>query len=316
MQLQQLRYLVQAAESGSFREAAQKLYVSQSSISVAIKDLEEETGVHVFERTSRGIALTNEGAELLDYARAVIEQADLLEARYARANRHEVTRLDISSQHYSLVVDAFGDFASCHDEAPCEFALHETHTSEIIRDVQELRSDLGIIYLSKHNDRVVKRALDAADLAFTSLYVSQPHVIVHRSHPLANRKSVGIDELAPYYRFEQEQGSEGSSYYAEEPLVAGKHTRRITVTDNGTLSSLLESTDGFALGTGAFIDEGRFTSIPLETDEFMNVGFIIRRDAQLKPLAEEFLALLAGRILAFDGPIEISSVVYELADVT
>lgn len=313
VQLQQLRYLLAAAESGSFREAAHRLYVSQSSVSVAVKDLEDETGVSIFERTSRGITLTNEGAELLDYARAVIEQASLLENRYARANRRDVPRLAVSSQHYSLVVDAFGDFARLHERGASSFSLRETHVSDIMRDVQELRSDLGIIYLSNHNDRVMGRALAEADLAFTSLYVARPHIIVHCDHPLAGKDSLTPADLKPYYRFEQAQGADGSSYFAEEPVLYEQHERRIEVTDNGTLSSLLANTNGFAIGTGAFIDEGRFSSIPLETDEIMNVGFITRKDARTSPLADEFLKLLASRILAFEGPIEISPVAYELA---
>lgn len=309
MQLQQLRYLIAAAESGSFRAAGQRMYVSQSSISVAIKDLEQETGVTVFTRTSHGITLTVEGTELIDYARAVIEQADLMEERYLRTGRAERVRLRVSSQHYSLVVAAFGDFAAAHDDSRCEFALHESYTNEIIRDVQEGRSDLGVIYLSNYNDRVIKRALDAAGLAFTSLFVATPHAIVGRGHPLAAHEAIELVELEPFYRFEQEQGMEGSSYYAEEPLAALPHGRIISVSDNGTLCTLIAQTDGYAIGTGAFAEDARFVSVPLVTDEIMNVGFIRRADAAPTAESDEFLQFLARRILAFEGPIEPSSFV-------
>lgn len=304
MQIQQLRYLIAAAEEGSFRAAASKLFVAQSSVSVAVRDVEQETGVEVFRRTPRGTTLTPEGAELVDYARSVIEQLELMERRYARDNRGPRTRFAVSAQHYSLVVDAFGDFAAAHDDERCEFTLRESYTNEVIRDVSERRSDLGVIYLSSYNDRVVGRALAAAGLGFTSLYTARPHVIVRAGHPLAGRASVRVDELAGFYRLEQEQGLESSSYFAEEPLASVPHERKLLVSDNGTLSTLLERTDGYALGTGAFPNgDGRFAIVEIETDEVMNVGCIRASDAARSELADEFLALLAARILAFDGPI-------------
>jgi len=311
MQLQQLRYLIAAAEYGSFRAASQKLYVSQSSLSVAIKDLEQETGVSVFNRTSRGISLTTEGIELLGYARRIIEQANLMEARYARGNASSV-RFSVSSQHYSLVVDAFADFVNERTDEACEFTLHETYTNEIIRNVQDSHSELGIIYLSNYNDRVMTRALNAAELSFTSLFVAQPHMVVRSGHPLAGRTSVQLDELDEFYRFEQEQGIESSSYYSEEPLSALAHSRKIVVSDNGSLASLIASTDGYALSTGVLpAADDALLAVPLDTDEFMNVGIIRRKDTQESACAHRFLALLSRHILGSDAPIEPSSLVYD-----
>lgn len=299
MQIQQLRYLIAVAEEGSFRAAANKLYVSQSSVSVAIKDLEQETGVEVFRRTSRGTTLTAEGAELLDYARSIIEQVDLMEARYARSARGMQVRFAVSSQHYSLVVDAFADFAASHADPHCEFMLRESYTNQIIRDVQERRSELGVIYLSNYNDRVIRRALDAAELEFSPLYTAQPHVIVRQGHPLASKRQVAIEDLAGYYRIVQDQGLESSSYFAEEPLSAVPSERRIVVTDNATLCSMLANADGYALGTGAFIGEdNQFASIPIATDETMNVGYIHPAEVPLGTYAREFLELLEQRIAA------------------
>lgn len=312
MQLQQLKYLIAAAEHGSFRSAAQALYISQSSVSVAIKDLEQELGVAVFERTSRGISLTPEGAEVTERARAIVEQLDAIESLYARerVEADPATRLAVSSQHYSLVVDAFGDFVAAHTGEPSVFALRESYTNEIIRDVQEGRSDLGVVYLSNYNDRAVRRALAAADLAFTSLYVARPHVVVRADHPLAASALVALEELERYPRFEQDRGLEGSSYFAEEPLASIPSARRMVVSDNGTLSTLLGRTDGYVLGTGAFPDEGRrFAAVPIDTDEVMNIGFIRQAGVDPSPLAREFLGLLSQRILAFEGPIEPSSFV-------
>lgn len=313
MQLQQLRYLIAAADEGSFRSASAKLYVSQSSVSVAVRDLERETGVTVFERTPRGTSLTVEGEELVKYARNVVEQADLMERRYARGRTRSRARFSVSSQHYSLVVDAFGDFAAARSESPCELTLRESGTADIVRDVSGLRSDLGVMHLSSHNERVVTRILDDAGLSFTSLYVATPHAVMWSGYPLVRKKSVTLADLAPYYRIEQEAGPESSDFLSEDPLSSIPHDRRIVVRDNGTLSTLLGRCDAYALGTGAFRDEGDIVAVPLETDEFMNVGYIRRDDVPLGALAQEFLTLLARRILAFTGPIETSSAAYELA---
>lgn len=82
MTLQQLRFLIAVAESGSINAAAQRLYTAQSNISNAVKSLEQELHLEIFTRSSRGVTLTNDGTELLGYARQVVEQADMLEARY------------------------------------------------------------------------------------------------------------------------------------------------------------------------------------------------------------------------------------------
>lgn len=314
MQIQQLRYLIAVAEEGSFRGAATKLYVSQSSVSVAVKDLERETGVTVFERTARGTTLTSEGVEFVNYARDVVERVDLMERRYSRQDDLQWARLAVSSQHYSLVVEAFGDFVAARDDEACEFSLRESYTDVIIRDVQEMRSDLGIIYLSNYNDRVIGRMLDEAGVEFTSLFEAVPHALVNRRHPLASKERVRTDDLAPFYRFEQERGIEGSTFFAEEPLAAVPCRKRIVIGDNGTLSTLLGRCDGYALGTGAFRPEGDVVSIPIDSDEVMNVGYICRKDVKSSPLATEFLKLLSKRIVAFEGSIKPSSIAQTLSE--
>ena len=201
---------------------------------------------------------------------------------------------------------------AAHADEPCALALRESYTNEIIRDVQEGRSDLGVVYLSNYNDRAMRRALAAASLSFTPLYVARPHVIVGADHPLAGKPEVSLEELAGYPRFEQDRGLEGSSYFAEEPLAATPSSGKIVVSDNGTLSTLLARVDGYALGTGAFPDEGsRFVAVPINTDEVMNIGFIRLDNALPNPHADEFLGLLSQKVLAFDGPVEPSSFAVE-----
>lgn len=316
MQLQQLRYAIAAAEAKSFREAAQKLFVSQSALSVAIKDLEQETGVKVFNRTSHGTTLTNDGVELIEYARRVVEQANLMEQRYFGGAKRAVqpTRFSVSSQHYSMVVQAFDDFIKTYRIEPrSHFALHETYANQIIRDVSEGRAELGFMYISNYNDRVIMHALDQAELNFRSLFVSQPCVYVRASHSLAKKDRIKMSDLDPFYRVQHEQGMEGSTYFAEEPLASVPHARNVCVSDNETLLYLLHHEDAYTLATGVYMGGDDIVSIPLEDGEYMNVGVVFRADRTESTLARDFMTLLGRRVVAQNDQVEVGSYAYECA---
>ena len=300
MRLQQLRYIIAIAESGSINAAAHSLFVSQSSLSVTVHDLERELGVQIFERSSRGISLTSDGMEFLGYARQVVEQADLLESRYATGGTPH-RRLSVSSQHYAFAVQAFIDFVAEHDVPGCQFTLRETRTANIIDDVRSFRGDLGILYLSTSTERALRRRLDESGLVFTSLFKAKPHVFVREGHPLATRKVVRVRELANFPRYTFEQGSESSLYLSEEPLSTLAHDRQIVASDRATMTSLLKGYDGFLISTGVRSDEmyAGIASIPLETDEIMNVGYVVHGERRLSELAEAYIEKLTERIVGF-----------------
>ena len=313
MQIQQLRYLLATAGCSSLRAAAQKLFISQSTLSIAIKDLEKETGTVIFERNSKGIYLTDEGAELLGYARQIVDQVDLMTSRYARDRGKEV-RFAVSSQHYSLVVEAFGRLVSAFDGERCNFFLNETSTDVIISDVRELRSEIGVLYLSRYNDRVMKRALEASDLEFRLLYTAHPHVFVRAGNPLAEKSSVAVDDLSDMVRYEHEQGASSSAYFSEEPLSGIPCKRRVRFSDNGSLVRLLSSSDGYTVATGVYPNEQGLVSVPVATAEYMQVGYIARKGAKPTPLCKAFLSELAEGISACTDMIEPSRIAVALAN--
>ena len=156
--LQQLRYLIAVAEYGSINAAARELFATQSNLSTAIKDLEQELGVTIFTRSNRGVALTNDGTELLGYARQVIEQADMLERRYAEHGSSHV-RLAVSTQHYAFSVQAFVNVAETCTGDEYDLVLRESTTAEIIEDVRSFRSEIGVLYTDDFNRRVLQNAL-------------------------------------------------------------------------------------------------------------------------------------------------------------
>ncbi len=294
MTLQQLRSFIAVAESGSISAAAHALFISQSSLSVAIKDLEQETGVIAFERSNRGITLTREGVELLGFARQVVEQADLMERRYTRVGSSSSQRLAISTQHYAFSVEAFLEFVGESEDDGYDFILRETRTGEIIDDVKDFRSDVGILYLSTFNERVLGAALADAGLRFTSLFQAQPHVFVGEGHPLAGRRTLAVEDLVDYPRYSFEQGSANSFYYSEEPLAELPHKKKIVIGDRGTLSNLLVHHDDYTISTGVLSSEmhAGIAAVPLETEERMNVGYLVHADRQLSVLAQRYLEKL------------------------
>ncbi len=302
MTLQQLRYLIAIAEYGSINAAAQNLYASQSNLSTAIKELEQELGISIFTRSNRGVTLTNDGTELLGYARQVIEQANMLESRYAGKEKPR-QRLAVSTQHYAFSVEAFVNVVEQCDDPDYEFIMRETTTASIIDDVQSFRSEVGILYLDSFNQRVLQKAFDDAGVRFYPLFDAGVHVFVGEKHPLAHKKVIMQEELADWPRYSFEQGTVNSFYYAEEPLSYVEHARNIRISDRGTLSNLLACSDGYTLSTGVLSSEmhSGIASIPLDTDERMTVGYIMHDKRKPSDLLDRYIEELHRIIDASEG---------------
>lgn len=299
MTLQQLRYLIAVAEYGSINKAAASLYASQSNLSTAIKDLERELGITIFTRNNRGVALTNDGAELVSYARQVIEQVSMIEDRYSPAQQ-SYARLAISTQHYSFSLQAFMEVADRFAGDEYDFILRETTTANIISDVGAFRSDAGILYLDDFNERVLMKTFSDAHLTFTPLFSARTHVFVSEKHPLANRKMLRLEDLEPYPRYSFEQGPSASLYYAEEPLSYLPHAKNLRITDRGTLTNLLVNHSGYTLSTGVLSEEmhSGIVSIPLEEEITMTVGYVMHSQRSASPLLLAYLDELKAVIRA------------------
>ena len=108
MTLQQLAYIKMTAECGNITEAAEKLFISQPSLSAAIHNLEKEMGVTIFVRSKKGVVLTREGEELLSYAGMLLEQADIMKEHFG-VGKARMPKFSVSCQHYSFAVNAFVD---------------------------------------------------------------------------------------------------------------------------------------------------------------------------------------------------------------
>ncbi|MBP3894725.1 MAG: LysR family transcriptional regulator [Atopobiaceae bacterium] len=290
MTLQQLRYLIAVSEYGSINAAAHSLYASQSNLSTAIKELERELDVTIFTRSNRGVTLTNDGAELLAYARQVVEQADMMEERYMRG-RSKRRQLAVSTQHYYFSLQAFINVAESCASEQYDFTLRECATGQIVEDVHTFRSDIGVLYLDNFNTSVLRKAFDNADLSFSPLFNASVHVFVGEHHPLAGKASVSLKELEPYPRYSFEQGPASSFYYSEEPFGYLPCDRNIRFTDRGTLTNLLTSFNGYTVSTGVLSSEmhAGIVAIPLQVDESMQVGYVMHKQRRPSDLLLSYI---------------------------
>lgn len=298
MKLQQLRYVVKVAECGSITEASRRLFVSQPSITASIRDLENEMGVHIFERTNKGVIVSEEGETFLGYARQVLDQADLLEGKY-KGTSEQVPHFSVSCQHYSFAVNAFVDVIRELDAARYDFTLREEQTHEIIEDVAHMKSELGILYLSEHNREVIERMLAANELVFEGLFCAAPHVFVCADHPLADHASVTLEDLKDYPFLSYEQGSYNSFYYSEELTSTFERRKNIRVRDRATLFNLAMGLNGYTVCSGVISHELNgpgIISIPLDVDEYMEIGIITRKNTTLTRYGQAYIDAIRQHI--------------------
>ncbi|MZQ86720.1 LysR family transcriptional regulator [Paenibacillus sp. 5J-6] len=292
--LQQLKYVIEVANRRSINEAAKRLFITQPSLSNAIKDLEEEIQISIFERSNKGITLSKEGVEFLSYARQVVEQAELLESRYLNA-KPSPQHFSVSTQHYAFAVNAFVSLVQEFGLDEYEFALRETKTYEIIEDVKTLRSEIGILYLNEFNEKVINKMLKAANLQFNSLFKANPHVFISIKNPLAHQSMVTIEQLQEYPYLSFDQGEYNSFHFSEEILSTISHKKSIRVTDRATLFNLLIGLNGYTISTGvlnADLNGNEIIPVPLDCEETIHVGWISHKNTMLTKLGAAYVEAL------------------------
>lgn len=294
MTLKQLKYVITISKSGSMHTAADELFITQPNLSKAIKDLELEMGITIFNRTNKGVLLTDDGTKFLSYARQVVEQANLLEDIYK--NKESIKRIfAISSQHYGFVVNAFVKLVETLGKDTYEFSLRECKTYDVINDVKDGRSELGVIYFSRFNSEIMKKVISSNGLSYEFLFEAKPHVLLSKNHPLANKERLTLDDLDAYPRLSYDQGLNNSFYYSEEPHALESVSKAIVVSDRATLFNILIGLNGYTISSGMIsssLDGNNIISIPLETDEVMDLVYIYDSDKPMKEITKQYLAIL------------------------
>lgn len=298
MTLQQLKYVIEVVKQGSINEAARRLFISQPSLSNAVRDLEAEIGIVIFDRSNKGISLSKDGIEFLRYASQVVEQAELLESRYMNA-KPSYQHFSVSTQHYAFAVNAFVNLVQEFGHEAYELTLRETKTYEIIEDVRSFRSEIGILYLNEFNEKVMNKMLKDANLQFQSLFVAKPHIFISSRNPLAKQSIVTIEQLQQYPYLSFEQGEYNSFHFSEEILSTLTHKKSIRVSDRATLFNLLIGLNGYTISTGvlsADLNGNEIIPVPLDCQEDIHVGWIAHRNVSLSVLGAAYVESLKRAI--------------------
>lgn len=294
MTLQQLKYIITVADTGTITEAANRLYISQPSLTNAIHELEKEMNIVIFNRTNKGISLSKEGEMFLGYARQVLEQAAILEDKYKSGNGGK-KQFCVSTQHYSFAVNAFVNLIKEYGQDEYDFSLRETQTYEIIEDVARMRSEIGILFLNDFNEKVLMKILKSHDLEFNQLFVAKPHVFISRKHPLAEKNVITNEELELYPYLSFEQGEHNSFYFSEEIFSSSERKKNIRVRDRATLFNLLIGLNGYTVCSGVIdkkLNGKDIIAVPLEDESDMRIGYITHKKGMLSRLGSTYLEAL------------------------
>lgn len=291
MTLTQLKYVITVAEAKSMNEAAKQLFISQPSLSSAIKDLEEEIGIEVFRRSNKGAVITSEGEGFVGYARQVVEQYNLIETKYVEKTNVK-KKFGVSTQHYTFAVNAFVEMVKQFGMDEYEFAIRETKTYEVIEDVKDFKSEIGILYLNDFNRKILNKLFTEYGLEFHPILDCHIYVYMWKGHPLADRKEISLEELEDYPCLSFEQGNNNSFYFAEEVLSTYHYKQLIKANDRATLLNLMVGLNGYTMCSGIICEDlngADYCAIRLKSDEIMTIGYLSRKGVTISSLGQKYI---------------------------
>ena len=291
MTLQQLRYVIEVAKTGSMNVAAKQLFVSQPSLSMAIRELENDVHISIFERTTKGVVITAEGEEFLGYARQIINQVELLEDKYIEAGQIK-KKFGVSAQHYSFAVKAFVEMVKGFDMDKYEFAIREARTHDVLHDVVTGKSEIGILYTNEFNEKVLNKIFKDNQLEFVHLFTCEGYAYLWKNHPLAGKKVIALEELQDYPCLSFEQGDNNSFYFAEEILSTYDFKKTIKSNDRATNLNLMVGLNAFTLCSGIICEElngSDYIAVKLAEEVTMDIGYIKRAHMNMSEIGELYI---------------------------
>lgn len=292
MTILQLKYVIAIASSKSFREAASRLFVSQPALSSTIRELEEELNIQLFERTNKGIRLTDPGKEFLAYAKEAVSQYELIEDRYLDRDLDK-KHFSVSMQHYVFAVHAFINVVKEYDNGKYTFAVHETRTDEVLSNVRSLDSEVGVVAFSQTNEKVMRKLFREYQLEFTPLITRETFVYVWKTHPLASAQALSLEDLKDYPCISFDQSSENDFYLTEEALGDYAFEKLIKTNDRATSAELMAAMNGYSIGTGVMTDsfalKRDFVTIKLKEEDPLTIGYIVRANHKLSEIGQRYI---------------------------
>ena len=292
MNIQQLRYVVAIANRGTFREAAEKMYVSQPSLSISVRDLEKDLGFKIFRRTSSGTFLTRRGMEFYEKAQELVKGFDVFQNQYANPEE-EKDEFSIASQHYDFLPPTITAFSERYPDYK-NFRIFESTTVQILDEVAQGHSEIGIIYLNNQNQQGIIQRIEKLGLEVIELIPFHTHIYLREGHPLAEKEELVMEDLAdlPTVRFTQEKDE--YLYYSENFVDTSASSQMFNVTDRATLNGILERTDAYATGSG-FLDSDSvngITVIRLKDNLDNRMVYVKREEVELSQAGTLFVEVM------------------------
>ena len=292
MNITQIKYVLKTASSSSIREAAAKLFLSQPALSSSIRDLEDELGILIFERTSKGISLTDAGREFVAYAKRAAGQYEILEERYLK-RESDKEYFSVSTQHYNFPIKAFTALIRKNDPERYVFSIHETKTREVLDDVRSMKSEVGIISFSKADEELFRKLFRDYQLEFVPLMKRDTYAYVWKNHELAGRKEISIDELQDYPCVAFDQTDDSDYYLAEEAMSDYDFKKLIKSDDRATTMEIISGLGGYSIGSGMLSGEEAIleglVSIKLKEEDPLTIGYITRKESRMSEYGKQYL---------------------------
>lgn len=292
MNMNQIKYVLTIASSASMREAATKLFISQPALSASVRELEEELGILLFERSNKGIMLTDAGHEFVTYAKKAANQYEILEDRYLSQNKDK-EHFSVSTQHYNFAIHSFANVIKQHDPEKFIFSIHETKTNEVLENVRDLKSEIGIISYSGTNEALIRKLLKEYQLEFTPLMIRRTYAYIWKENPLSARKEISLEELKNLPCITFDQSGSSNFYLPEEAMADYEFDKLVTSDDRATSIELIAELGGYSIGSGMLSDEDAIlqglVSVKLKEEDPLTIGYITRSGSSLSPYGKEYI---------------------------
>ena len=292
MNINQIKYVLTVAKSASMREAASKLYISQPALSASIRELEDELGILIFERSNKGITLTEAGHEFIAYAKKTVNQYEILEDKYLSKDKNK-ERFSVSTQHYNFAIHSFTNVINRFNPDKYVFSIHETRTNRVLEDVRDMKSEVGVISYSGDNEKIIKKLFKEYQLEFVPLMKKETYVYVWKDHKLAKDMQVSIEDLRAYPCVIFDQNDDSDFYLNEYALANYEFDKMIKSDDRAATMEIIADTGGFAIGSGMLSDEAAtlkgLVSVKLKEEDPLIIGYIVRKGSSLSVYGKSYI---------------------------
>lgn len=294
MTFRQIQYLQAICECGSISKAAEKLYIAQSSLSASIKDLEHEYGIILFERTSKGVSLTHQGEEFLKDVGFLSDFYQQIDDKY-KSRQSERERFCVASHHHIIGLEAFEQLALALRDKHYRLGCLEGSTQFILESVENNQSDIGILFCTQSSHNTLMKEVNNRNIAFQHLGYRKFHAYVHKSHPLAGKDSLCLEDITEYPFVSYDENNYFSSRFTSSLHQWNKSRQLLFVTDRAMAYSLVCKVEAYFTGTGFLTQEEKnrgILAIPITDLEPVEVGWISKSNRLLPELAMDYLYIL------------------------